>query len=171
MKLDAKADGVRGVLVNADTGQPIWWARKADLATGEYEAFRADPDKAAAHGFKKRDLLYRGRCRLKFVPGNSARPQVPTILDANPKLPRRRRAMQVQAFEDRPCQHYACLRDAEWMVAVDEPLPPLVIGGKSFEVGTIAGVKWWCSWHYEWPELLYPDGSTDPIETVRARPD
>src|SRR5579885_3284833 len=67
MILDSKS-GLRGMLVNRDTGQPIRYARWADTETGCYEAFRINPEEARARGINPATLLYRGRARLEFIP-------------------------------------------------------------------------------------------------------
>ena len=62
MIIDSKA-GARGMLVEAETGRPIRFARWANLETGAYEAFRMDPREAKRRGIPLARLLYRGRAR------------------------------------------------------------------------------------------------------------
>jgi len=68
MILDSKS-GIRGVLVDESTGQRIAFARKANLETGEWEAWQATPDgKEIWHDADGKPVLLKGRCRLKFIP-------------------------------------------------------------------------------------------------------
>lgn len=171
MILDANS-GVRGVLVNADTGERIPFARWANLETGEFEALVID----AATGRPARpNRLYRGRANLRFVeshapPLQPPEPQPAPVVEAAPAyLPRR--GVPLAAFENRACEHPTCLRKAAWKTAEQRELPPLeAADGTRYEQAAVTRIRFWCPFHYQWPTLQHADGEIEPIE-VKARPE
>lgn len=178
MILDCRS-GVRGVLVNADTGERIPHARWANIPddptqVGEFVALVV--------GLTGQPLrpprTYRGRCRLRFIPslapGLRSLPSVPSPVQASaaapgPRVPRPRRVALTDP--DRRCEHPACDRFAEWVVAEERELPA-VLGpdGRLYEAAKILRSRWWCSWHYQRPLLLHLDGEIEPVEVTCGRP-
>ncbi len=149
-----------GVLVDAQTGQAIRWARWHDETTGEYEAFRIDPNEAKRRGIPLHTILYRGRTRLEFIP--DPLPQVAPIppRDGRPehqqKSQRRERCLMLA---DRECQEPACHALATWSVADEEELPPVFglfwtpqgMREVWHESARTIGVRYYCEKHVRRP--------------------
>ena len=110
MRLDSRT-GIRGLVFDLDTGQPIRWVRWADTETGEYEAFRSDPAAAKRLGTPLARLVYRGRARLKFVPTHpAAKETAPGSGRATTPQTTARpgKAERCLVLSNRPCRHYGC---------------------------------------------------------------
>lgn len=179
MILDSQS-GLRGVLANAETGQPIRWARWANLETGEYQAFRCDPQIAKERGIPLASLLYRGRCRLKFTPAAPLAAKPPlriapsTPLDEiRPEVLRGRKVTPILYVPGLPppeCDEPLCHRAAQYQVA-DEQLvePEKGPDGKLYERAVTVGVRKYCSWHFRNPTQLSIRGVQSEVE-VSVRP-
>lgn len=166
------SSGARGILKNADTGQPIRWSFWFDLETGEYKAFRMDPKAAKARGIPLPSIVYHGRTRLRWEPT--------AIVQALPTAPvpapvvdhsRRRQFARCLALQDRPCQRYGCNRLATWKVADEVLLPPVEADGRKFETAETVGVRFYCEHHYKLPKLFDRRGELIGEQEVKARPD
>lgn len=161
MRLDAKS-GLRGVLVNGDTGQPIRFARWADLDTGAYEAFAVGPDGQMAWPPR----VVRGQARLTFIPAASAKP---SACSATPPLSPTK-AIRVLALPDRECEERGCHRLADWRVGHEQLVEPEIgPDGKAYERGVITAVHYYCSWHYRAPLSTSQRGVESEVP-VRVRP-
>jgi hypothetical protein len=176
MILDAKS-GVRGVLVNADTGQPIRWARWANLATGEYEAFRLDPAQARMVGVPPRLLIYRGMANLRFIESHVQLPSRPSPAPADvppeeltnrPLLKRTtERCLEVPGRE---CDEPRCHALARWRVGHEQELPPVEgENGRLFERAATVAENYYCDKHYRNPTFTTLRGVQREVE-VAARP-
>lgn len=182
MLLRAK-DGLRGRFRHRGTGEFVRYVRWYDEETGEYEAFRRNPDTGCRE-------KYRGRAPLQFIPNPVATADA-TLTEAVPEdesqYPTRRvsaRRLLKWLFEDRDCEHYGCIHKAEWRTADEvhlppveklETIPPLLAADgtvlvparqklRRFERGKVVRSHYWCHQHYQRPGLVYPDGSVDPQE-------
>src|SRR5262245_24316545 len=124
MRLDAKS-GVRGMLVNCETGQIIRWVRWAELpddpeAQGTFEAWRFHPDQCKlrfAAGAAEDELIYQGTCRMRFVPSapvfkrpTAQRDLAGSLAEARNRVDRRRLIL------DKVCDEPGCHARAEWSV-------------------------------------------------------
>lgn len=158
--------GVRGVLVDLDTGQRIPFARWCNTDTGEWEAFAPGPDG------KQTKRVIRGRGRIHFVPGSGVKPRPNTPSASLSQQPAATATRQrILALSDRPCQAYGCSREATWKVADEQQLDPVEADGKKYDAAKLIGVRYYCEWHYDWPRLY--DKKLELIENtiVKARPD
>src|SRR5262245_44746331 len=133
MRLDAKS-GVRGMLVNLETGQIIRWVIWAELPDdpeqqGTYEAWRFHPDQCALRyrgGALREDLVYRGRCRMRFVPSAPLTRSKPTasrdlagsLDEARGRVDKR---LLILAEE---CSEPRCHRRATWSVSWEQIIEP-----------------------------------------------
>jgi len=164
--------GVRGVLVNANTGERIPFARWANLETGEFEALVID----AATGRPARpNRVYRGRATLRFVASHAPplkAPQAAPVGEAAPTLQYLpQRGVPLAAFENRPCERPTCLRKAAWKTAEQRELPPAESAdGTRYEQAAVTRIRFWCDFHYQWPTLRHADGEIENVE-VKARPE
>lgn len=158
MKLFAK-DGIRGVVINLATGNPIRKVKWFDTVTGEYEAFRtgADGKILFEDGFP---VSYLGKSQLKFIPGKSVTPN--GIVQPEP-----RRKLVIPQFCEKCCK---CARSATWAVSDEKQLEPRRVGSVFYEQAEHVGTRYYCSWHYEPPRLLDDRGETIKEIDVKARP-
>jgi hypothetical protein len=174
--------GVSGVLINAQTNERIPFARWASIpddpnAEGEFEALAVDQ-----FGNKMVPArVYRGRCRLRFIP--KAAPDLPRKIPVNtgtaltrlppssPAVQPQRRAVPVLMLRNRPCQHYACLRMAEWQVSEEVELAPITgTDGRLYDTAKHVRTWYYCSWHYKAPKLFDARGELICEHNVKARP-
>jgi hypothetical protein len=166
MILDAKS-GLRGVLINEETGQRIPFARWADTETGEYEAFATTPDGQA---MLQPAQVIRGRARLRFVASSSFVYPAKPSQEADPELVQQHRGVPVLAVAGRECEERYCHRLATWKTAEEREIDPEVgSDGQSYERAITTVVHYWCDWHYRNPLFTNRRGVTQEVE-VRARP-
>ena len=179
MRIDAKS-GLRGELFDADTGAQIRWCRWADLATGEYEAFRQDPDEAEARGLSLYALVYRGRCRLRFEEREREVRLPPRLVlrdgtgDARQAAALRQKYQRViekiVSVRGVGCEWPACGRDAEWLTGDLMLLPPEESGGLFYRRQALVNRHRYCSRHYRLPRVIAPNGDTIREVEVLAMP-
>lgn len=152
MIIDAR-QGDRGLLEDLAAGVVIRRARWANLETGEFEARTSD------------GRLYGGRTRLRWTPIRTpcGGPPGPIPHATAPTA-------GVYVFTNRPCEHYGCVRRAEWKVADEAPLSPETDAGVSYERAQTIGVRYYCSWHYQPPRLLIEGDVAKVYDEVKARP-
>jgi hypothetical protein len=170
VRIDAKS-GLRGVLVEADTGRRIPFARKADLDTGEWEAWAATPDGKSV-ALPRR--LLRGRCRLRFVASDAVvippKASDPRDLAGSLEEARRRYAKPILALPGRGCEEPRCHRLAEWETAHERLIEPEAgADGHAYERAVTVEVHRWCSWHYRPPRVVNLRGIESEVQ-VTARP-
>jgi hypothetical protein len=177
MRLDSKS-GVRGVLLNAETGQPIRWAKWAEIPDdpsqpGEFEAFREEPTAAAARGIPATAILYRGRCRLRFIPAAprfGTKPSAVRDLVGSLDEARRRVDKRLLILSDE-CDEPGCHRWADWQVAHEQLIEPEVDAqGKRHERAVTVKIENWCAKHYRPPVQTNQRGVESEVE-VEARPE
>lgn len=186
MRIEAK--NAKGVLVNADTGQPIRFARWAEIPDdprqpGEFEAFRMDPNIAKARGIPLQSLLYRGRCRLQFMPAQlvsdkpTGRRAPSTPLDEIRREVLRGGEVKVKPVVWLPgvtppeCMEPLCHRAAEWAVSIEQLVEPEKdANGKSWERAVMVDAEFWCSWHFRPPRQISQRGVEVELENIGARP-
>jgi hypothetical protein len=154
-------DGIRGTIIDCETGRrvpkPIW----LDTETGTCEFYQVD-----AAGRIKTDaagnyLTTLARGRFKFIP---RAPTVPAVTPAPPVSPppamraETRRRLRTSPLNTpllcQRCDHYACDRVAEWQTSDEVTLPPQVAGGRRYERGKVIEVRFWCDFHFEAPRLM-----------------
>lgn len=165
--------GLRGDIIDLDTGEKIRWAIWADTDSGKYERWLADPEVAEKLGLPPPPRK-RGRARLAFIPRDLLPIKPPEEIQeqARPVAVPRKGGTPILAIANRDCQHYACGRMATWKTADEQILSPeQAADGTLYERARLVGVSYWCDWHYRWPNVVHPDGSRDAIQTVKARPD
>jgi len=172
MRLDSHS-GMRGMLVNADTNQPIRWAIWADTDTGEYEAFRADPEIAERLGVALASLRYRGRARLRFIPARVQPTPKPTDQrDASESMREAKLlwAKPIIVVPGQECDERYCHALAEWRTAMERVIEPIVgDDGKTYKRSIVTEVKNWCPKHYRYPQRVSLRG-VESETVVTARP-
>lgn len=187
----------RGLLLDVARNEPIRFVRWANLATGEFEAFRSDPKEtnrlarclrqAALHA-----LIYRDTVQLRWIPTVNlaavapppAKPEPAPAVPADTARPHRVgdmpaagepvwrpvKAERVVAVAGRTCQHYACFRWADWMVSEEVERPPEVTAAGAFERAEHRRTRFWCDFHYQPPTLWDAKGELIQTQEVEARP-
>ncbi len=157
------SDGIRGLLVDLQTNQPILMPVWANLETGEYEALKADGN-GQPIGPPGKELRIKGKTQLKFIPAKSVDVKIgePEPV-AKPKIHRRPEPIKVPLFS-RYCQHYGCNRIAAWMVSEEEELPPLRKGRRLLKQAKLLRVCYFCSFHYVGPKLFDHRGELIEID-------
>ena len=159
----------KGLLTNLDTGQPIRWACWCNLETGEYRAYRIDPKIAKARGIPLASILYQARARLSWQPTPILRKTEAQAPAPRPAI--RRRGTPIIAHAQRPCQTYGCIRLADWSVAVERALPAVSGAEGTFSAAELVETRWYCSWHYQRPQLWDARGELIcEHEVLYARP-
>lgn len=188
MILDAKS-GVRGVLVNRETGQIIRHVRWADIPEnpeemGEFEAFRVNPIFARERGIPLQSILYRGRCRLRFEPARTVDPKpAGRIAPSTPFAEIKREVLKGGEVKATPivyvpgaplieCHERYCHRPARWSVATERLVEPeRGEDGKLWERAVVVDVLCWCDAHFKNPLQISERGVESEIEVTRARPE
>jgi hypothetical protein len=172
MRLDSHS-GLRGVLVNADTARPIRWAIWADTDTGEYEAFRADPQIAERLGIDLASIRYRGQARLRFIPARVSPRLKPT--DARDAADSMREAKLLWAkpiimLPGQECDERYCHALASWQTAMERVIEPIVgADGQAYKRSIVTEIRNWCPKHYRWPQRVSLRGVESETE-VTTRP-
>lgn len=165
--------GVRGLLVNADTGQPIRWAIWADTETGYYEAFRSDPEIAKKLGIDPTLLRYRDKARLRFVPAApvaTPRPTDPRDAAESMREAKLLWSKPIVIMPGQECEERSCHRLAEYRTAVERVIEPVVhTDGKVYKRSIVVEVKNWCPRHYRLPLRISQRGVESETE-VTVRP-
>lgn len=182
MRLEAKS-GMRGVFLRADTRQPVRFLRWYDTETCKFEAFRCDPEMAKARGIPLTSILYRGRCRLEFIPAQPLdRNPASRIAPSTPMEEIRREVLKGGEVKVRPiliipgqkrpeCDESLCHREADWAVAVEQMVEPEKdADGNQWERAVTVSTSLWCSWHYRPPRQISLRGVESELE-VKVRPD
>jgi len=176
MILDARKNpNLRGVLVDAATNQPIRWARWANLATGEFEAFKFDPKRIKDLGGCPTDFLYRGRTALKFVEDRTVPIRTPGNLDGKAVKQQmeeiRRTTTPKLLIPGDYCEVRGCHRLSAWSVADERILEPLPgPDGRLQERGIIVDVHAYCDRHFRLPVSTSLRGVESEVEVKIARP-
>lgn len=182
MRLSAQ-DGLRGRFRRADNKQPLRFVRWYETETGEWEAFRCDPDIAKARGIPLRSILYRGRSRLEFIQAAplaskpSGRAASATPLDEIRAAILKGGELHVQAIVWLPgekppeCEGAKCHRRAEWSVAVEQIVEPeRGSDGRFYERAVLIDAHNFCSWCYRPPRQISQRGVETELDNIVARP-
>ncbi len=178
MRLDSRS-GLRGLLMNRDTGERIRFVRWAEIPDdpeqpGEFEAFRCEPEAYKALGFPLTDIIYRGKARLRFIPVAPRIPGKPTSerdlagsLDearkslVNPKL----------LIPGEECEYPGCHRLSEWRVSDEQEIEPQADAeGNLGERAITLRVRCYCSKHYRLPTFTSRRDVTNEVPIEEARP-
>ncbi len=167
--------GLRGVLVDTDAGSRIRWAVWANMDTGEYEAFKSDPEHAVKLGLPLDVLRYRGRAgHLRFIPsaprakGALARAQTPAEVAEMVRWARR--GQPILMLPGRECDEPKCHALASWMTAHEQEVEPETDGeGVRWERAVTVRRSKWCHHHYRFPVFSSLRGVESEVE-VTARP-
>lgn len=142
---DAHNVGAVGVWVDPETRRPVRWVRWYDDQTGEYEAFRSEPKRAAARGVPLRTILYRGKAYLQFVP--------------DPAVPPRGHIKE--------CDEPGCHAEAIWAVADTTDLDPILRSdGVPFVRREVTGTRYYCDKHWRPPTMTTVSGVTSEVTEV-----
>ncbi len=168
----------RGVLVRADTGEAVRWARWANLRTGEYEAWTRDPeslrpvlDDLRRNGVPLSAFRRRGKAPLRFVPGPALAPRPTPPGELAAMVADERRATPCLVVPGRDCEEPGCRRPAEYETADERQLAPAVAGdGRACDVGIVVRKRRWCSAHYRPPVSTSRRGVESEVEVTVARP-
>lgn len=177
MRLDSRS-GVRGMLFDAETGRPIRWVRWAEVPDdpeqqGEFEAFRVDPKEAKARGVPLAEIVYQGRCRLRFVPAaprfgikpSDARDMAESLDDA-----RRRLVQPKLLIPGEECDEHGCHRLSCWRVSDEVEIEPRTLAdGRLAERAITTRVRSYCHMHYRLPTFETIRGVQSEVK-VDARP-
>ena len=162
MIIDAKS-GMRGVLVNADTGERIPLAFWANLETGEYRAFRTVDGKTPTKNIAGQTISYDGKSRLRFIETGG----LYTTPPPTPSSPTEYRTLErCLVVPGRNCEAKGCSRLAEWETAVER----LIASPDGFERAVLVGRRRWCSWHYRLPYEVDEKGEVVREIEVATRP-
>ena len=156
MLRDARSDCARGVWVREDNGEPVRFVRSYDTETGEYTAFRLDPDVARKNGLDPARLLYRGRARLRFVQSGVAAARA---VGPPPEL-RRRRGVRCLMLPDRECEEPKCHAVACWGVLDAQEVAP---DAQGFRRHRAANTRYYCERHYRFPTVTSLRGVTAEV--------
>jgi hypothetical protein len=180
MRLDSRS-GVRGLLMNLDTGKPIRWVRWADVPEsteqqGEFEAFRCNPEQAKAQGIPLSEIIYRGKCRMRFVP---AAPRIPgkpsnqrdlsgSLDDARKRLVEPKLLIPGEECEYPGCHNLSAFRCSEEV----EIEPEVDAEGKAYERAVTVRVRCYCSnpKHYRNPVFTSIRGVQSEVAVEEGRP-
>lgn len=182
MRIDSRTDGVRGLLVNMETGKPIRAAIWADLDTGEYEAFKVDEKGAIMRDNRRVPLKYTGKARLSFIPTQkTSLTGLMKQASSQPKpqsAPRSTGKIKYEHIEDFvllkiPCEHYGCIRIAEWLVSDEMETEPVLKDKKLYPTAKTVDMHAYCSWHFQPPRIV--DEKGEVVEVIEdaggVRPD
>lgn len=158
MRLHAK-DGVRGELFDLNFLPPkrirkvIWY----DVDTGEYEALKVDDFGRTVRDQEGECITYRGTGRLKFFPATIP----PVGTDSHPfSPPAEAPPVKQKVKRDRIplfTKWCKCGRVANWSVADEIELPPVVVDGKRYAQGKVVARRHYCDFCYQAPRLIHPE--------------
>ncbi len=181
MRLDSRS-GLRGLLMNRDTGERIRFVRWAEIPDdpeqpGEFEAFRCEPEAYKALGLPLTDIIYRGKARLRFIPAAPRIPGKPTSeRDLAGSLDEARARLQCKPLlidpnNPRECDEPKCHRLALWIVSDEQEIEPQADGkGALGERAVMLGGRFYCNYHYRQPTFTSVRGVTNEVPIEEARP-
>lgn len=188
MILDA-TKGVRGNVIDLDTGRRVQNVKYLNTETGYLEAYQVDENGKVlrdANGY--RFTVYQGR--FKFIPtGDSKQPKIimgaPHCTLCNSKMTLRgddlcpacrarergqRNKMKVEKIGvplfDTKCE--LCTRMATWYVSDEVEVTPELYAKKFYGRGVTVGRRSYCSWCFKPPRLLDDKGDVmRELESIR----
>ena len=158
-------DGIRGKLIDLDTGKVIPKVVWFDDSNGTFEAYRVDEQGEVRRDHEGEALVWWGRGNLKFVQeasqGVLLKPKR-LVKDRTggtrpKKVKQRHEKLKFRLF-DVDCGHCACLRPAEYAVSDEEDLPPSISNGRRWARAKTVKVRYFCAFHYEPPRILDAKG-------------
>lgn len=172
MRLDSRS-GMRGVFVSDVDGRVVRWVIWYDTETGDYEAFRSDPEIAKRFGVEPGRLRYTGRERLRFIPATPARKPKPTDpVDAAGSLREAKLlwSKPIIILPGQECDERFCHRLATWRTAVERVIEAVVgDDGKAYKRSIVVETHQWCDRHYRLPTRTSVRGVESETE-VEVRP-
>ena len=178
MRLDSRS-GARGMLMNLDSGKPIRWVRWADVPEtteqeGDYEAFHMNPEQAKQQGIPLSEIIYRGRCRMRFIPAAPAFRSTPTSqrdLSGSLEEARKRLVEPKLLVPGEECDEPKCHRLSEYRVSDEVEIEPERDSeGRLFERAVTTRVRCYCGAHYRLPRFVNTRGVEREVETEEGRP-
>lgn len=167
MIIDAKS-GARGVLVNADTGCRVPFAKWANLETGEWEALAATPDGRRVAQPRR---IVRGRNNLRWIPAaprHRARPDFEPLAEA---VERVRKGVALPDDTGEECEGRTCHRRAVWGTTDEQEIEPAVTEeGRRFERAVSVKVHYFCDRCFRLPVFSSVRGVESEVQ-VKVRPE
>lgn len=150
MIINAKS-GARGELYDLLTGKEIIKPFWANLETGEYKSYKCGVDGKVLRDENKKPIIIVGRTKLfwKLVGSNLEIPREPTE-----SLNNKKKHTKITPTFGRNCEHYGCIRLAEFAVGDEELIDPEEKDGVKYEKGKIIKRSYYCSWHYQPPKMF-----------------
>lgn len=178
MRLDSRS-GLRGMLINRDTGKPVRWVRWAEIPDdpeqpGEYEAFRTEPEAWKAQGLPLSDIIYRDKARLRFIPAAPRIAGKPTSQrDLAGSLDEARRSLVNPKLLvlGEECEYPGCHRLSEWRVSYEQEIEPQADGlGGLGQRAITTEIHDYCSRHYQLPRFKSLRGVESEVQLEEGRP-
>lgn len=158
--------GTRGIVIDLDTGLVIRKVRRANLSSGEFEAFRTWPNGEIRYD-ENGPMIYRGRGRLHFKPTANLAPPRPT---SPSQTQQNYDHIPIPLFSNRCCQK-GCTRVARWSVSDEVPQTPVEVNGRKYSRGKIVGRRYYCEFHWKPPRLLDAKGEVmQEFDEIGVRP-
>lgn len=181
--------GIKGTVIDLDTGQPVRNVKYLNTETGYLEAYQTDPTGKVlrdANGF--RFTVYQGR--FKFIPAES--PKQPKIIMGAPhcslcnskmtlrgddlcpacraKERGQRNKMKVEKIGvplfNVKCE--LCSRVATWYVSDEVEVTPELSNKRLYGRGVTVGRRSYCAWCFKPPQLLDDKGEViKQLESIR----
>lgn len=193
MRLYAE-QGLRGTVVDLDTGRRVPKVIWIDLDSMELEAFRVTDKGEFVRSPDGSYATYTAKGKFRLDPVTPrAIPKVkegarcceickhPLTLPGSELCVRcnsakRRNGRLAQAVPPHDaltrCQHKGCARMADWVVADEVDISPLRKKGLWWSRGATVARRYYCHWHYSPPRLLDQDGEpVGVLEDLGVRPD
>lgn len=123
-------------------------------------------------GLNLADLVYRGTCRLRFIPAAPLRvkPSDPRDLAGSLDEARRRLVEPKLLIPGEECEQRGCHRLSRWKVTEEQEIEPEVTAdGRQHERAICVRVRSFCDRHYRLPVFKSVRGVEQEVE-VEARP-
>lgn len=199
MRLHAE-QGMRGRVVDLDTGLRVPKVIWLDLEKGELEAYRVDAQDRPVRTVNGDYETYTARGRFAFYPADAkeaaAQPSLQGIAMGAPRCERCGSPLTLRGKElcprcyatdrrikplllaeplttpllDRRCEYKGCSRLAEWIVGDEIPTTPAKEGRYLFDRAATVGRRYCCSFHYQPPRILDEKGEIVEELENSARP-
>jgi len=173
--------------MNLDTGKPIRWVRWADIPEsveqqGEFEAFRCNPEEWQGKGLPLSEIIYRGKCRMRFVPAApkiGSKPTTPRELFDSLDDARKRLVVFVEPppilipglVQIHECEVRACHKPAYFQVSDEQEIEPQVDeNGREYERAIMLMPHWFCARHFRLPTIVSRRGVQSEVKIEEGEP-